>query len=129
MAYVLVVDDEGDSRELVAKLIERRGHRVVCAENGRKALKELLNGQPELLVLDIRMPELDGIGLLEVLRSYLRWHGLPVIILSAHGSDAEIRRATELGVAQVFHKASFNLADLAAAVDRLVGGGSDTLAG
>jgi DNA-binding response OmpR family regulator len=82
-----------------------------------------------LLVLDIRMPELDGIGLLEVLRSYLRWHSLPVIILSAHGSEAEIRRATELGVAQVFHKASFNLADLAAAVDRLVGGGSDTLAG
>jgi len=129
MAYVLVVDDEGDSREFVAKLLERRGHRVVCAENGRKALKELLNGQPELLVLDLRMPELDGIGLLEVLRSYLRWHGLPVIILSAHGSDAEIRRAIELGVAQVFHKANFNLADLADTVDRLVGGGSDTLAG
>jgi CheY-like chemotaxis protein len=129
MAYILVVDDEGDSREFVAKLVERRGHRVVCAENGRKALKELLNGQPELLILDLRMPELDGIGLLEVLRSYLRWHNLPVIILSAHGSDAEIRRAADLGVAQVFHKASFNLADLAAAVDRLVGGGSDTLAG
>lgn len=129
MAYVLVVDDEGDSREFVARLIERRGHRVACAENGRKALKELLNGQPELLILDIRMPELDGIGLLEVLRSYLRWHNLPVIILSAHGSEAELRRATELGVAQVFHKANFNLADLAETVDRLVGDGSDTLAG
>ena len=129
MAYVLVVDDEGDSREFVAKLLERRGHRVARAENGRKALKELLNGQPELLVLDIRMPELDGIGLLEVLRSYLRWHDLPVIILSAHGSDAEIQRAREMGVSQVFHKANFNLADLAAAVDQLVGGGQDTLAG
>jgi len=129
MAYVLVVDDEGDSREFVAKLLERRGHRVRCAENGRKALKELLNGQPELLVLDIRMPELDGIGLLEVLRSYLRWHDLPVIVLSAHGSDAEIQRAKDLGVSQVFHKANFNLADLATAVEQLVGGGQDTLAG
>jgi CheY-like chemotaxis protein len=129
MAYILVVDDEGDSREFVAKLLERRGHRVICAENGRKALKQLLNGQPELLLLDLRMPELDGIGLLEVLRSYLRWHDLPVIVLSAHGSDAELQRARDLGVSDIFHKATFVLTDLAAAVDRLVSGGSDTLAG
>jgi CheY-like chemotaxis protein len=129
MAYILVVDDEGDSREFVAKLLERRGHRVICAENGRKALKQLLNGQPELLLLDLRMPELDGIGLLEVLRSYLRWHDLPVIVLSAHGSDAELQRARDLGVSDIFHKANFVLTDLAAAVDRLVSGGSDTLAG
>jgi CheY-like chemotaxis protein len=129
MAHVLVVDDEGDSREFVAKVLERRGHRVVRAENGRKALKELLNGQPELLILDLRMPELDGIGLLEVLRSYLRWQSLPVIILSAHGSTAEIERAHALGVSHVFHKANFHLADLVAVVDKLVGGGTDTLAG
>jgi CheY-like chemotaxis protein len=129
MAYILVVDDEGDSRDFVARLLERRGHRVLCAENGRKALKQLLNAQPELLILDLRMPELDGIGLLEVLRSYLRWHDLPVIVLSAHGSEAELGRARELGVSQIFHKANFVLADLAAAVDRLLTGGSDTLAG
>jgi CheY-like chemotaxis protein len=129
MAYILVVDDEGDSREFVAKLLERRGHRVICAENGRKALKKLLDEQPELLILDIRMPELDGIGLLEVLRSYLRWQELPVIVLSAHGSDAELQRARDLGVSHIFHKANFLLADLAATVDRLVTGGSDTLAG
>ena len=129
MAHVMVVDDEGDSREFVARLLERRGHRVLCAENGRKALKQLLNGQPELLILDMRMPELDGIGLLEVLRSYLRWHDLPVIVLSAHGSDTELQRARELGVSDIFHKANFLLADLATAVDRLLTGGSDTLAG
>jgi len=130
MAYVLVVDDEGDSREFVAKLLERRGHHVLRAENGRKALKMLLDGQPELVILDIRMPELDGIGLLEVLRSYLRWQELPVIVLSAHGSDVELQRARELGVSHIFHKANFLLADLAAVVDRIVaGGGSDTLVG
>jgi CheY-like chemotaxis protein len=129
MAFVLVVEDEGDSREFVARFLERSGHRVVCAENGRRALQRLLNEQPDLIVLDIRMPELDGISLLEVLRSYLRWHDLPVIILSAHGTPAELDKARELGAVRIFHKANFRLTDLAAAIaDATGGGGSDTLA-
>ena len=129
MAKVLVVEDEVDSRDVLAKLLERHGHRVACAENGRQALRRLLNDTPDVVILDVRMPELDGIGLLEVLRSYLRWHDLPVFLLTAHATDAEIARAEQLGVRRIFRKAGFHLADLAAAVAEAVGDGTDTLAG
>ena len=128
MASVLVVEDEVDSREFVSRFLERSGHRVTSAENGRRALQRVLNEQPDLIVLDLRMPELDGISLLEVLRSYLRWHDLPVIILSAHGTDAELQKARELGAIHIFHKASFRLVELADAIAQATGGGTDTLA-
>jgi CheY-like chemotaxis protein len=129
MAYVLVVEDEGDSRDFVGRFLERAGHRVISAENGRRALQRLLNETPDVVVLDIRMPELDGIGLLEVLRSYLRWHTLPVIVLTAHASNPELDRARELGVCRIFQKANFNLADLGTAIDDVLSGGTDTLVG
>jgi CheY-like chemotaxis protein len=129
MAYVLVVEDEGDSRDFVGRFLERAGHRVISAENGRRALQRLLNETPDVVVLDIRMPELDGIGLLEVLRSYLRWHTLPVIVLTAHASAPELERARQLGVCRILQKASFNLADLRAAIDDVLSGGTDTVAG
>src|SRR5687767_318801 len=75
VANVLIVDDDLDGCEPVARALERMGHRVACAPNGREALAALVaNGNPvELVILDIRMPQMDGMKLLEVMRSYLRW--------------------------------------------------------
>lgn len=117
MAYVLVVDDEGDSREFVARFLGLKGHRVDMARDGRDALGKLLIGRPDVLVLDVRMPNMDGVGLLEVMRSYLRWHALPVVIVSAHADPGELERVRALGVRHVFHKASFHLEELAVAID------------
>ena len=117
MAHVLVVDDEGDSRDFVSRFLQRMGHRVSTAQDGRDALRKLLDQKPDVLVLDVRMPELDGVGLLEVMRSYLRWHTLPVVIVSAHATGEEIERARRLGVRHVLHKANFRLEDLADAID------------
>jgi CheY-like chemotaxis protein len=117
MAYVLVVDDEADSRAFVARYLNRIGHRVGEAQDGREALHALTTGRPDLVLLDVRMPGLDGVGLLEVMRSYLRWHALPVVILSAHANPAELQRAHELGVRHVFRKAAFTLEALGTAID------------
>ena len=121
MAHVLVVDDEGDSREFVSRFLGRMGHRVTCATDGRDALRQLLREAPDVIVLDVRMPELDGVGLLEVLRSYLRFYELPVILLSAHARGDEIDRARRMGVRHFFHKANFKLEALADAVDDATG--------
>ena len=122
MAHVLVVDDEPDSQEFVAKFLERQGHHVSTADDGRAALRQLLAGEHDLVLLDVRMPRLDGVGLLEVMRAYLRWHGLPVIVLSAHATPVQLERLKQMGVTTVFHKASFRLADLATAVDDATAG-------
>ena len=121
MSNVLVVDDEGDSREFVARFLDRSGHHVTSAHDGRDALARLLEGTPDAVVLDVRMPKMDGIDLLAVMRSYLRLEKIPVIILSAHATPDEVRQLRDLGVIHIFHKARFTLPDLAKAINDVAG--------
>lgn len=121
MAHVLVVDDEADGREVVSRYLARIGHQVSSAQDGREALRKLMADTPDALVLDMRMPELDGVGLLEVMRAYLRWHDLPVVVVSAHARGDELARASDMGVRHFFHKANFKLDALAAALDDALG--------
>ncbi len=127
MAYVLVVDDEGDSREFLSRFLSRMGHQVGCAEDGQDALLKLIEGRPDALVLDIRMPRIDGVGLLEIMRSYLRWNALPVVVLSAHATPEQLRMARDMGVQHIFHKASFELTDLAKVIDDVTGRQANSL--
>jgi CheY-like chemotaxis protein len=120
MAYVLIVDDEPDSCAFVQRFLERHGYSTKCTPNGQEALAEIILRRPDGLVLDVRMPGMDGIQLLEVIRSYLRFHGMPVILLSAHATAEQMDRAQQLGVSAVFHKANFKLVDLLATLQKVV---------
>jgi CheY-like chemotaxis protein len=120
MPYVLIVDDEPDSSEFVERYLQREGYRTACVPNGRAALGALINGHPDAVVLDVRMPEMDGIALLEVLRSYLRFTKLPVVLLTAHASKQQIERARQLGVKHVLHKANFTLVQLQRALEDIL---------
>jgi CheY-like chemotaxis protein len=121
VAQVLIVDDELDSREAVSRFLVRVGHRVSCADDGQDALKRLLVETPDVMLLDVRMPKLDGVGLLEILRSYLRWSALPVILLTGAATPDEMRRARDMGVCQILHKAQFTLPERGAAIDDCMG--------
>lgn len=106
MAYILIVDDDFDGTEALVQHLRRDGHGVDHVPNGREALEAILARAPDLVILDIRMPEMDGIGLLEILRSYLRLSSLPVVTLAAHYSDHDMEKANALGVLKVFRKAT-----------------------
>ena len=112
MVRVLVVDDDADVRELVARALRRVGHQVTVAPNGHEAMAALSAETPDVVVLDYKMPEMDGISFLEVIRCYLRWQTLPVILLTAYPSGYHIKRAIELGVCKTFLKADFSLSEL-----------------
>ncbi|MDB5320190.1 MAG: hybrid sensor histidine kinase/response regulator [Phycisphaerales bacterium] len=132
MAHVLVVEDEKDSRDFVAQYLKREGHTVTTAVDGQTALRKLLNERADIVVLDVRMPNMDGIGLLEILRSYLRWNTLPVILFTARAIPEELTRARDMGVEHIFHKANFQLAELGQVVMDIChpnDGGTDTIAG
>src|SRR3954470_19855314 len=139
MAHVLLVEDEKDSRDFVAAYLKREGHSVATAVDGQTALRKLLTERVDAVVLDVRMPRMDGIGLLEIMRSYLRWYDLPVILLTAHGTPEEMRRARDLGVEEILHKAQFKLDELGQAIAKATGddgggggrgrGDADSLAG
>lgn len=117
MSNVLIVDDDIDAREAVARFIRKAGHRVRYAPNGREALAALTEENPDVVILDAVMPEMDGVSFLEVIRCYLRWQNLPVILLTAFAEGMHIRRAVELGVRKTFLKAHYDLDELLAHVE------------
>ena len=117
MADVLLVDDDPDANEAVARLLRKAGHEVRCAPDGREALNALTTETPDVVVLDAKMPEMDGVAFLEVIRSYLRWQSLPVILLTGYADGPHVRRAVELGVRKTFLKADYDLTELLAHVE------------
>jgi CheY-like chemotaxis protein len=123
MASILIVDDDPDGSEPVARFLRKSGYRVVTVPNGREALSMLTGALPDLIILDMRMPEMDGAHFLEVLRSYLRWQDVPVILVTAYPEDPGIAHAAELGVTEVFRKGDLDLEELVATVERKLGGG------
>jgi CheY-like chemotaxis protein len=120
MSHILIVDDEPDSCEFVSHFLKKQGYATRCVPNGREALEHLLRHGIEALVLDVRMPEMDGITLLEILRSYLRWQTLPVILVTAHATPEQLEKAKELGVYSIFEKSNFKLIDLLSCLRKVI---------
>ena len=91
---ILVVDDDPRLRELVRYVLDRAGFGVREAADGRAALAALREGVPDLVLLDVRMPEVDG---LEVCRALRRDHAVPVIFLSTLGDEVDRVRGLDIG--------------------------------
>ncbi len=101
---VLVADDEPRITKLVALTLHDEGFRVVTANSGEEALRRAEEVRPDIVLLDIVMPDLDGI---EVMRQLREWRPVPVILLTAKGSTADKAKGLDLGaddyVAKPFH--------------------------
>jgi CheY-like chemotaxis protein len=93
---ILVADDDPQMRRLIRNVLQREGFEVVEAEDGLDALERLEQETVSLVLLDVDMPRLDGLGVLEELRAQIRTASLPVIILTAHHDDTE-EKALDLG--------------------------------
>lgn len=113
---VLIVDDELDMRELLSELLTRAGYEVVLATNGREALRELFESRPALVVLDVRMPELDGWETLERVREV---SNVPVLMLTAQASELEKVRGLQAGADDYLSK-PFGRQELVARVAALL---------
>ncbi len=98
----LVVEDDPASRELVCRLLEREGWSVTTAENGLLALDALERSVPDLVVLDLMMPEMDGFEVLDHMRVHQDWRRVPVVVLTA--MDLHEDHLKRLEPASVIHK-------------------------
>jgi CheY-like chemotaxis protein len=118
MARILVVDDDIDACEIAAARLAQSGHNVECQINGRDAILQLMEQMPDIVVLDLLMPEMDGTSLLDVVRSYLRLQTVPVVVWTALPADnPQVERALRRHVDAVVVKGISTLDNLAAAVD------------
>ena len=95
MGKVLVVDDEQGMREFLTMLLEKQGHRVITAAEGEQALQLVAEQTPDLVISDLRMPNVDGIGLLAGIRK--QYPELPVILVTAYASSDSTIQAMRLG--------------------------------
>ena len=103
---VLVVDDDPAVRDMVRRMLEREGRKVVEAENGRAALDCLEEANPSLILLDIMMPEMDGFEFIEEMRRNGRWARVPVIVVTAKDLTSEDRQRLNGNVEKVLQKGS-----------------------
>ncbi len=114
-ATILVVDDEEEARRLLASLLSHKGYHTIFAVNGREALEAVEREKPDLVVLDIMMPEMSGLAALQAIRERYHTAELPVILLTALGDSKDVVRGLELGANDYLGK-PIDTAELAARV-------------
>jgi DNA-binding response OmpR family regulator len=119
-ATVLLVEDDAEVMFAARMLLETAGYVVIEASGGEEALELADEESLDAILLDLRMPGLDGWAVLETLRANRPSSRLPVIILSAHGSPATVHRSIELG-ADGYVKKPFQAADLRRALEAVLG--------
>jgi CheY-like chemotaxis protein/CRP-like cAMP-binding protein len=94
---VLVIDDNTDIRENTAEILELAGYKTLTAENGKKGVEAAAKSKPDLIVCDIMMPELDGYGVLHLLRKNPDTINIPFIFLTAKTERSDFRKGMEMG--------------------------------
>jgi signal transduction histidine kinase/CheY-like chemotaxis protein len=117
---VLVVEDDPAAREVIRRTLERDGWHVWEAENGRAALKLLIRQMPDLVVLDLMMPEMDGFEFVAYLRQSERGRRIPVVVVTAKAVTAADRERLNGQVRRIFQKGSFTRAELIAELRRVL---------
>jgi DNA-binding response OmpR family regulator len=97
LARILIAEDDPDVRRLVALALEGESHEVVTANDGMEALRAMAEGLPDLLLLDVMMPNLDGYGVLDHMTSSGIKEHVRVMMVTAKGSETDTKRGLERG--------------------------------
>jgi two-component system sensor histidine kinase ChiS len=101
---ILVVDDNEINLSLVAKILELEGYEVTVARNGMEAIQSVIHDMPNLAILDVMMPDMDGYELCQRLRQPPISASMPIVMLTAMNSDMEKKLAFEAGANDIWSK-------------------------
>jgi DNA-binding response OmpR family regulator len=119
-SVVLVADDDRDILDLLAFRLGRAGYEVVSASDGEEALRLAVDRKPDLAVLDVMMPKLDGYEVTRRMRADESTKRIPVILLTARVQEHDVARGFEVG-ADDYMKKPFSPAELRARVQAIIG--------
>ena len=104
---ILIIDDEELVIESLSKLLRKEGYGVILAGNYKEALARLKDADFDLIVSDIRMPEIDGVEIIREIRRFLRENGkksIPEILITGYSGEDYLKQAEELKVADLIYK-------------------------
>lgn len=116
---ILIVDDEQELVEMLTTRFEAAGYEVDCAYNGQECLERVRNNRPDLIILDIMMPKLDGLHVCRLLKFNEEYQEIPIVILTARGQDSD-RTAGEKVGADFYVIKPFDSSELLETVGKLV---------
>src|SRR3954447_20931009 len=110
MARILLLEDDATFRDLVSAALKRAGFEVTNAGDGQAGWDALDKAQPDLILLDLAMPRLDGLSFLRRLRAHDKWGSVPVLVVSANSGAAS--NAVTLGASGYLLKSRFSMPEL-----------------
>jgi CheY-like chemotaxis protein len=120
MKRVLVADDKATGRELIRTVLEQCGHSVFEAGDGIEAVRKARELLPDLIILDLHMPELDGFGVFREIRADERFNATPIVALTASAMQGDRERALSAGFTSYLAK-PISLNVLRSEMERLLG--------
>ena len=119
MQKILVIEDEATVRENILELLDAEGFDAIAAQNGRIGLELARQQLPSLILCDVRMPELDGYGVLQGIRSDPVMAAIPLIFLTAKASKTDLSYGLELG-ANAYITKPFTIMELLGTISRIL---------
>jgi len=118
---VLIADDEANIVTALEYLLHRSGYEVRVAATGEEALREVESFGPDLVLLDVMMPQISGYDVCQRIRERAEWSDIKIIMLSARGREAEVSKGLSLG-ADLYITKPFSNAELVSRIDALLSG-------
>ena len=116
---ILVVDDEESIRKIIAFQLKKAGYETMLGKNGREGVEMARNHLPDLILLDLMMPEMDGFDFVLALRQLDDWPQVPIIVLTARDISSQERALLNGQVEKVLQKATTDFDELVADLKRL----------
>ncbi len=122
MAKILIVEDSAVISQPIAATLKREGYDAVIAEHGQDAITKMADGLPDVILLDLAMPVMDGLTFLKTIRANSRTSAVPVIVLSAVTEKPKIVHAVKLGIQSYLLKSRFSLQELLQQIEACIQG-------
>ncbi len=101
---ILIAEDERDIRELIVFTLQLSGFAVIDVPNGEEAVKKALEVNPDLILMDVRMPKMTGYEACKALKADEKTRDIPIVFLSAKGQESEVTTGMDLGAEEYFLK-------------------------
>ena len=120
MARILIAEDNAEIRTLVSGILVEEGHKVGVANNGQQALDMIMDDAPDVLVLDIMMPQMDGYAVLKEIKASGTREGMKILVLTAKTSETDWVRGYKLG-ADAYLTKPFDTDELVNGIEDLLG--------
>ncbi|TVQ54770.1 MAG: HDOD domain-containing protein [Phycisphaerales bacterium] len=122
MSKIMIVEDSAVISQPIAATLKREGYDAVIAEHGQDAITKLADGLPDVILLDLAMPVMDGLTFLKTIRANSRTKAVPVIVLSAVTEKPKIVHAVKLGIQSYLLKSRFSLQELLQQIEACIQG-------